>query len=339
MERKIVKKLPKVELHCHLDGSVSVETLLKIAKKQQMQLSVNAEQLAKMVTAPKTCQNLMDYLACFDTILPFLQTAYALEEAAYDVISQAAADSVAYIEVRFAPSLHTKNGLSFTQIVTAVLAGLRRGEQDFGVKSNALLCGMRHEDLQDIEHVVHLANQLKTNGVVGFDLAGNEADFPPQQFQDILALAAQLTIPLTLHAGECGCGKNVVDAIHLGASRIGHGIAVKDLPEAFPFLKEKNILMEMCPTSNFQTKTVTHLAEYPFQTFLDAQIPVCINTDNRTVSNTNLTEEYMKLHAWYRLTYQDMHQLNHYAVQGAFISDAEKKSLQQQLDHGYAAVL
>lgn len=144
-----------------------------------------------------------------------------------------------------------------------------------------------------------------------------------------------MNIPLTLHAGECGCGKNVADAVHLGAKRIGHGIAVKNTPEYFSLLKEQDVLIEMCPTSNFQTKTVTKLADYPFKTFLDAGIKVCINTDNRTVSDTTLTDEYMKLHEWYDLTYADMEQLNHNAVNGAFLSNREKELLHALLVSSY----
>lgn len=335
MEEMIIKKLPKIELHCHLDGSIRPSTLRKIAQAQGITLPANDEQLKNLVVAPERCADLNDYLTRFDVVVNCLQTTEALEMAAYDVISQAAEENVAYIEVRFAPSLHTKQGLSLTEIVTAVLAGLNRGQNDFGVKSNALLCGMRHEELASIEKIVYLADSFRNSGVAGFDLAGNEIDFPPYTFEEVLNLANQLTIPLTLHAGECGCGKNVADAVYLGATRIGHGIAVKDTPEYFPLLKEKNILIEMCPTSNFQTGTVQTLVEYPFQQFLDAGILVCINTDNRTVSDTTLTKEYLKLAQWYHLSYQEMEQLNHNAVNGAFLSELEKQTLHETLKSGF----
>lgn len=336
VKRERVKKLPKIELHCHLDGSIRPETLRKIANQQGISLPADEMQLKNLLVAPESCQNLNDYLKRFDLVLTCLQTEDALTAAALDVISQAADENIRYIEVRFAPSQHTQKGLSLPQVITAVLAGLEQGEQKFGVKSNALLCGMRHDELDDIEKIVRLAEKFKDNGVAGFDLAGNEIDFPPYTFEETFALVHQLTIPLTLHAGECGCGKNVADAVHLGATRIGHGIAVKDTPEYFPLLQEKNTLIEMCPTSNFQTKTVTSLADYPFKTFLGAGIKVCINTDNRTVSDTTLTDEYMKLHEWYGISYADMELLNHNAINGAFISDSEKQALHDHLIHHYA---
>ncbi|EOH98331.1 adenosine deaminase [Enterococcus haemoperoxidus ATCC BAA-382] len=335
MKREHVKNLPKIELHCHLDGSIRPETLRKIADQQGISLPVDNKKLKELLVAPIDCQDLNDYLERFDLVLTCLQTEEALKTAAIDVISQAAEENIQYIEVRFAPSLHTEKGLSLPKIITAVLAGLEYGQQQFGVKSNALLCGMRHEELADIEKVVRLAEEFKTNGIVGFDLAGNEIDFPPYTFEETLNLVDHLNIPLTLHAGECGCGKNVADAIHLGAKRIGHGIALKDTPEYFSLLQEKDTLIEMCPTSNFQTKTVTHLADYPFKTFLDNGIKICINTDNRTVSDTTLTDEFMKLHEWYGITYADMEQLNHNAVAGAFISENEKQILHEQLTNNY----
>ncbi|WP_086349625.1 adenosine deaminase [Candidatus Enterococcus clewellii] len=335
MEKEIVIKLPKIELHCHLDGSVSVETLLKISRNQSFSSQEDSEQLRKAVTAPKDCRNLKDYLTCFDVILTYLQTETALEMATLDVIAQAARDGISYIELRFAPTQHLEQGLSLTQVVTAVLKGLNAGEKRYGVKSNAILCGMRHDELEKIEAVVHLAKYFQKSGVVAFDLAGDEAAFPPREFEETLALANQLSIPLTLHAGECGCGKNVADSISLGAKRIGHGIALKDTPEYFDLLREKDVLLELCPTSNFQTKTVESLADYPFRQFLKEKIKVCINTDNRTVSNTTLVDEYMKLSEWYQLTYDEMEQLNHDAVDGAFISDEEKAALHQLLTKKY----
>lgn len=336
MDYERVKKLPKIELHCHLDGSIRPDTLRKIAAAQGIATPENDEQFHKLLIAPEQTKDLAEYLERFSFVLTCLQTEDALKTAALDVVSQAAEEAVSYIEIRFAPSLHTEQGLSLPQVVTAVLEGLQQGQELYGVQSNALLCGMRHEETVAIEKIVHLADHFKTAGVVGFDLAGNEADFPPYAFADVLALVSKLTIPLTLHAGECGCGRNVADAVQLGATRIGHGIALKDTPEFINQIKESNILLELCPTSNFQTKTVTSLNDYPFRLFQKAGIPLCINTDNRTVSNTTLTDEFMKLHEWYDLTYAEMEQLTHQAINGAFLSDEQKEDLHQQVRQHYS---
>ena len=279
MEESRVRQLPKIELHCHLDGSIRPTTLRTIAEKQNIPLPQDEQALKELVVAPEKCTDLNDYLTRFDFVLTCLQTAEALQAAAYDVISQAAEDGVAYIEVRFAPSQHTEKGLRLPEIVTAVLTGLKQGEEDFGVKSNALLCGMRHDQQQAIEKIVHLAHDFRETGVVGFDLAGNEVDFPPYTFEDVLALANQLSIPLT--------------------------------------------------------GTVKTLAEYPFQQFIEAGLAVCINTDNRTVSDTTLTKEFMKLATWYQLSYDEMKQLTKNALAGAFLSPDEKKLLNQKIDQAY----
>jgi adenosine deaminase len=335
LEEKIVKKLPKIELHCHLDGSIRPATLRKIADQQGIDLPKEDPQLHQLMIAPEKCKDLNDYLTRFHLVVQCLQTKAALKMAAYDVLSQAAAESIAYIEVRFAPSLHTKKGLSLTEVVTAVLSGLKQGMQDFNIKSNALLCGMRHEEQQSIAQIVHLAKTFKDSGVVGFDLAGNESDYPPVTFEEILNLAKQLTIPITLHAGECGCGHNVAEAVYLGATRIGHGIALKDTPQYLPLLKEKKILLEMCPTSNLQTQTIQSPAEYPLRQFMAAGLKICINTDNRTVSNTTLTQEFLQLAQWCQLTYEEMKQLNQNAVSGAFLSAAEKNTLHALIEQSY----
>lgn len=335
MQKTVVKKLPKIELHCHLDGSIRPNTLRKIAVAQGIVLPVDNEELQQLLIAPERTKDLTEYLERFSLVIDCLQTEEALKMAALDVISQAAEEAIFYIEVRFAPSLHTEKGLSLPQVVTAVLDGLQQGQVQYGVKSNAILCGMRHEELASIEKIVHLAETFKTSGVVGFDLAGNEADFPPYMFEEIVNLATKMTIPLTLHAGECGCGKNVADAVRLGAKRIGHGIAVKDTPEFFALIKEQGVLLELCPTSNFQTKTVVTVEEYPFRLFQDAGLNICINTDNRTVSNTTLTDEFMKLHEWYDITYQDMEKLTHHAIDGAFLSNSQKETLHQQITDSY----
>jgi adenosine deaminase len=330
-----IGKMPKVELHCHLDGSVSPETIKLMAATQGVTFPETQEEINHLLTAPEHTRDLNEYLEKFDYVVSLLQTEEALSLAAYDVVRQAHDDNVYYIEVRFAPSLHTQKGLTHIQIVDAVLTGLKKAEVEFGVKSNALLCGMRHEELEEIETIAELARDYLGKGVASFDLAGDEIHFPPFTFEHILNNVEAWGVPLTLHAGECGCGKNVADAIYLGAKRIGHGIALKDTPEYFELVRSRDVLIEMAPTSNFQTKTVTELSEYPFQVFRDASIKISINTDNRTVSDTNLNKEYAKLTEWYDLSVEDFKVINIDAANAAFISTGEKDTLTSELIEGY----
>lgn len=336
MKRDIVKQLPKIELHCHLDGAVRPHILEELAKQQAVTLEATGQDLADKLIAPAECQSLGEYLERFDMVLPLLQQKAALELIAYDLIEQVAAENVTYIEVRFAPLLFSHQGLTINEIIDSVLAGLKRGEKMFGVKSNALLCAMRHHTDELNTSVVEATKNYLGHGVAGFDLAGDEASYPANLYADIVNLGRSYNIPITLHAGECGCPQNVVESIHLGASRIGHGIAASKDPAVMNECLKNNTLIEMCPTSNFQTKAVTSIVDYPFQTFLDAGIKLCINTDNRTVSNTTLTDEYMKLFDWYQIDYSCMEQLNHNAIAGAFLTDREKDSLHSKLAEAYA---
>lgn len=335
MEETIVKQLPKIELHCHLDGSVRPHILEKLAHDQGNPLPWTGRELADKLSAPEDCDSLLEYLERFDIVLPYLQTVEAIELITFDLIEQVAAENVAYIEVRFAPLLFNRQGLTIHTIVEAVITGLKRGEETFGVKANALLCGMRHHSSAENQTVVEATNTYLNQGVVGFDIAGDEAQFPADLYTDLITLADDYQIPLTLHAGECGCPQNVATSINLGASRIGHGIAIAKDENVLQLCKQNNTTIEMCPTSNFQTKAVTKLSDYPFQTFLEAGLNICINTDNRTVSNTTLTKEFLKLHEWYNIDYKCMEQLNHNAVNGAFISNSEKEQLHKTLIDAY----
>lgn len=336
MKKELVKALPKIELHCHLDGSVRSHILEKIAQKEQIPLPYTGDALAEKLIAPEDCPSLAIYLEKFDLVLPFLQTEFALELIAYDLIAQVAEENVTYIEVRFAPLLFNQKGLKLTQIITAILKGLARGKKEFGVQSNALLCGMRHHTIGDNKEVVQAVSDFYHRGVVGFDLAGDEANYPTENFSEVITFAKESGLPLTLHAGECGCPHNVMTSIKLGATRIGHGIAIQKDDAVIQACLTNNTVIEMCPTSNFQTKAVTRLVDYPFKKFLDAGLKICINTDNRTVSNTTLTEEYLKLGTWYDIDYACLEKLNHHAIDGAFIDSKQKEALHNIITREYS---
>ncbi|MEG0288108.1 MAG: adenosine deaminase [Carnobacterium sp.] len=335
MQHAILKKLPKIELHCHLDGSIRPATLRKIAEEQGYPLPSGEQELKQLLQAPEECKNLEEYLTCFDPVLDCLQTEKALETAAYDVVEQAAEENILYIEIRYAPLLSTRNGLSCDAVIEAILKGLAKAEKNFHVKSNLLLCGMRGDPLADNLSVVEAARTFLKKGVAGIDLAGNEKDYPPAEFEDFFQLGEKYAIPITTHAGECGCAQNVRDSILLGAVRIGHGIAVKDSLETIQFCIDKNVLLEICPTSNLQTKTVNSWEDYPFRKFIDAGLKVSINTDNRTVSNTTLTDEYLLLHNHFGLDYALMQKINLDALAYAFTDEQTKSQLAARISSGY----
>ncbi|MHC5247351.1 adenosine deaminase [Enterococcus sp. LJL90] len=330
MEREILQQLPKVELHCHLDGSLSQKLLQKLAEQAGL-----PQALVKEAVVPENCESLADYLRCFDVVLPLLQTAENLTLAAIDVIEQAASENICYLEIRFAPELHREKGLSLAEVITAVAAGVKQGEALFDIHVNLLICGMRHHETAVNQAVFQAAADSVKEKVVGVDFAGDEANYPPAEFGDFLAFAKQHNLQITLHAGECGCPRNVVESIQLGAKRIGHGVAIKDDVAAQDFCREQQVLIELCPTSNLQTKAVASIAEYPFRQFFDSGLLCSINTDNRGVSQTNLTQEYQFLVEHFALTQAEMQQLNLQALTHSFAAEAVKKELAEKITKGY----
>ncbi|MCF0240453.1 MAG: adenosine deaminase, partial [Streptococcus gallolyticus] len=292
MDKTTLKDLAKAELHCHLDGSISLEVIRQLAEMANIVVPVSDKELKQLVVAPENAESLMDYLKTFDFVRPLLQTKEALHLAAYDVARQAAQENVIYTEIRFAPELSMDEGLSASETVEAVLAGLKQAEEEFGIVAKVLVCGMKQspkEVTRDIfEHVVELAEK----GLVGFDFAGNELDFPPAQLADLIKETQALGLPMTFHAGECGCAHYIADSIALDIKRIGHSTAIYNQPELIQEFIEKGVTAELCLTSNLQTKAAKSLDEFPFLALKNAGAKITINTDNRTVSDTNLTKEY-----------------------------------------------
>lgn len=338
LEQKTVENLPKVELHCHLDGSVSKKTLRNIANEQGYELPENEEALRTLVEAGEGCQSLLEYIGKFETVLDCLQVESALEEVAYELIGDVAKENVTYLEVRFAPMLSTRKGLSAERVIQSVVEGLKKGERDFGVKSNGILCMMRGHQEKDNLEIVELTKEFLGQGIVGIDLAGDEANYPPKEYKKIIKLAVEYDLPITLHAGECGCATNVQDSVDLGATRIGHGIALKDDPEILNYCISKGITIEICPNSNLQTKTVDKWGNYPFEEFQKAGLKLAVSTDNRAVSNTNLTKEFMTLDRLYQIGYRGMEELTLNGIQASFADETTKKILKKQVLESYQLV-
>lgn len=323
MDKKEIKKLPKIELHCHLDGSVSYCALEKEA--------LDKEGFSKeMLHAPVPCRNLKEYLQCFDVVLPLLQTETMLEKAAFDVIRQAAEENIIYTEVRFSPGLHCKEGLSYTQVCRAVLKGLEKGEEKFGVKSRAILCMMRGKPSEYNNKVMDAAEEFLGYGVAGVDLAGNEAAYPPQIYEGFFKRAENAHIPFTIHAGECGSAENVKIAVEMGAKRIGHGVAIVENEEIKELCRKYKVCLEMCPVSNLQTGAVEDIFQYPFWQLYKEGVCATIHTDNRTVSNTSLTNEWAVLTEKFPQIDRDVILKANLAAAGAaFLPEGEKKKLEE----------
>ncbi|HGD2759796.1 TPA: adenosine deaminase [Streptococcus agalactiae] len=339
MTQAVLKELAKAELHCHLDGSLSLPAIRKLANMADIILPSSDKELRKYVIAPAQTESLVDYLKTFEFIRPLLQTKEALRFAAYDVARQAALENVIYIEIRFAPELSMDKGLTASDTVLAVLEGLADAQKEFNIVARALVCGMRqssHKTTKDIiKHIVDLAPK----GLVGFDFAGDEFSYPTDSLVDLIQEVKRSGYPMTLHAGECGCAKHIADSLNLGIKRMGHVTALTGQRDLIKRFVEEDAVAEMCLTSNLQTKAASSIQSFPYQELYDAGGKITINTDNRTVSYTNLTKEYSLFVTYFGTKIEDFLVFNQNAVKASFTSDSEKDTLLHKLQENYDSYL
>ena len=309
-------KYKKVELHLHLDGSIRPSTISEI-------LNINLEEAKKLSTIETKCASLKEYLTKFDIPLKIMQTKENLERVAFELAQDLQKDDVIYAEIRFAPNKHLKSGLTLDEVVTAILKGLSQ----VPIKTNLILCMMRGDSYEQNLKVIKLAKKYLNHGVVAIDLAGSEASYPVNLYQELFEIAQKENIPFTIHAGEADGPLSVINAINLGAKRIGHGVRAIESEKALKLIKEKNITLEVCPKSNLDTNMYEKLSNHPIKKLYDMGLLVTINTDNRTVSNTNLTKSYQDLQEVFSFTKQDFLKMNENALQSAFLNQAEIEEL------------
>ncbi|WP_319372261.1 adenosine deaminase [uncultured Ilyobacter sp.] len=324
-----IKSLPKIELHCHLDGSVRPQTVIDIAKNDGIELpTYDLDKIKKQMVAPMECKDLKDYLTRFNLPGLVMQSKGNLIRVTSELMADAARENVKYIEIRFAPQLHTKEGLTIKEVISSVIVGMRIGEKKFGIRGNLILCCMRNFGVEKAFEVVENGREFLGMGVVGIDLCANEDAGFCEVFQEPIKLAKEYGYRITIHAGETGIGENVSDAVKLlGAERIGHGVFIKDCIEAYEIVKRQNIALEICPTSNVQTRAVGSFSEHPVYNFMKDGIRVTLNTDNRTVSSTNLEKEINIIHKEFGMTYEEYKIIYSNSVEASFASEVMKAEL------------
>ncbi len=332
VDRALLRLLPKVDLHVHLDGSVRAQTIADLAKEQGMELSVSpGGDLLPYIQVNEECGSLQEYLSKFDFVLPFLQSREALERVAYEIVQQSAEHNCRYVEVRFAPQLHRRKGLTVEDTIRSVVQGLRRGEEEYGVTARVIAICMRNHSYEDNLEVVEAAGRFIGKGVAAVDLAGDEASYPPQWFREVFACSQAKGIPVTIHAGEAGGADNVYEAItHLGAVRIGHGVRLKEDRAILDMVRERKVPLEMCPVSNIQTKAVSGWDAYPIREYFDSGILITINTDNPSVSGTDITKEYEVVADRFGFSLEEIAQLIMNGVEAAFLGEEEKLALKRE---------
>jgi adenosine deaminase len=326
---ELLRALPKTDLHCHLDGSLRLTTLLDLAEKQKIRLPADTpEGLAKAIHMGETCASLEDYLVAFDVTLAVLQKEEALYRVAYELASDCAAENVRYLEVRYSPVLHTREGLKPTTIVDAVLEGLRHAKRDTGIKSNVIICGIRHMDPQTSVRLAELAVAYKGKGVVGFDLAGAEEGHPARQHREAIQLILDNNVNVTIHAGEAYGPDSIAQAVHkCGAHRIGHGVRLRENGDLLNYMNDHRIPLEMCPSSNVQTGSVAGFASHPLKFYFDFGLRVTVNTDNRLITDTTVTKELLLAHREMGFTLEDLCTVLVQGFKSTFLPFREKQDL------------
>lgn len=322
MLSKEILEMAKIDLHCHLDGSLTQACLCELSGRE---VAVSELQVSD------DCQNLAEYLEKFDLPLQYLQTAEGLRKASKAFLMDLKKDNIAYVEVRFAPLLSVNEHLNCKQVMEAVLTGLEDAKKECQIPYNVIACAMRHHAIEDSLQMMKDCREFLGQGLCALDLAGNEAAFPMENFRELFAEAKKMGYPFTLHAGECGRVENVIESVKAGAKRIGHGIALTGNPEAIQFCKERKIAIEMCPISNMQTKAVSCKEDYPIREFLDAGLRVTLNTDNRMVSNSTIAKEMEFVQINYGITDQELCRMTENAIEASFAKDEVKQILWKQM--------
>ena len=295
LTREFIERLPKTDLHVHLDGSLRYDTIFDLAKKQNVSLPAKSqEELKKMVACTGVCKSLEEYLVGFNITLSVLQEDEALYRAAYELAEDAAKENIRYMEVRYSPILHTNKGLRLTQISDAVINGLYDAEKKFNIKTGVIICGIRNMDPINSIRLAELAIAYKNKGVVGFDLAGAEYCNPAILHKEAFDIALKNNLNITIHAGEAYGPESIGQAIHnCGTHRIGHGTRLREDGDLLNYVNDHRIPLEICIKSNYHTKAVESIINHPIVFYLDYGLRVTINTDNRMISDTTITDEFM----------------------------------------------
>jgi adenosine deaminase len=324
-----IQTLPKADLHVHLDGSLRLSTMLELAEAQEIVLPASTpEGLAKALHCGEHAGSLLEYLKAFETTLKVLQTDDALYRVAYELSEDAAAENVRYMEVRYSPMLHTRGGLRLTTVVEAVLAGLWDAQKDHGIIANVILCGIRNISPESSVEMAQLAVAYKNRGVVAFDLAGAEYDYPAKHHVRAFELVRNNNISVTIHAGEAYGPASIHQAIHVcGAHRIGHGCRLREDGDLLHYVNDHRIALECCPSSNVQTGAVKDLRSHPLKLYHDLGLRVTVNTDNRLITDTTVSRELWLCHAHMGLNREDIHRIIINGFKAAFLPFHQKQTM------------
>jgi adenosine deaminase len=298
----------KAELHCHLDGAIRPATAEALAREQGVDLPRPLR-----LAAPDDCPSQAAYITYFDDAIAVLQTAAALERASLELCLDSAIENIDYLEVRWAPRLHMRSGLTIPDVIAAVLAGLAAAP----IRAVAIVCAMRQHAVEDNVALARDAGKFAGRGVVGFDLAGDEVRYPAAPQRPAFDAARAAGLRLTCHAGEAGQPAGVEEVLGLGIERIAHGVIGARDPKIVERLRSEGVVLDLCPTANWKCKAVASLAEHPLPNLVRAGVRCTISTDSRTVAGTTLSHEF-ELASQMGLSDDELKRCNEIAYQARF---------------------
>jgi len=293
LSQALIQRLPKTDLHCHLDGCLRPRTLLELADAQGVKLPTRRlPELTRVLQAGRRTRNLTDYLKIFDLTLAVLQEKGALYRVAHELAEDAAAENVRHLEVRYSPVLHRRRRLPYPDIVDPVIAGLADAGRLHNLSTGVIICGIRSMNPRTSYALAELAVAYKGRGVLGFDLAGQEKDYPAKAHRAAFQLILKNNINLTVHAGEAFGAPSISQALHqCGAHRIGHGTRLREDADLMAYVNDHRIPLEVCLSSNLQTRAVRSLKTHPFAFYFRNGLRVTLNTDSRLISGTTVSRE------------------------------------------------
>jgi adenosine deaminase len=335
---EVLRTLPKAELHLHLDGSLRPATMLELAGGLGTPVPHDTPEAVAAWMRVDDAHRLEDYLARFASTITLMQTAPAIERIACELVHDLAADGAWYAEIRFAPSLLTRGGLTMDEVVSAAWRGLVRGERETGTVARLIICALRHHDVAEAIAHAELAVASRAQGVVAFDLAAAEAGNPASRFVEAFRVAQRGDLAVTCHAGEGAGAESIREALHeCHADRIGHGTRLFEDPSLERYVADRRIPLEVCPTSNVQTRVAASLAAHPIGRYHAEGIRVTISTDNRLMSAVTLTDEYAGLAAAHGWSLATVGEISRTAFEVAFLPWSERRTLLARAEAAIAA--
>ncbi len=337
---EFIEKLPKTDLHCHLDGSLRLDTILDLARKQHVKLpTFDRGELFNLLYAGEKCASLEDYLKAFDITLSVMQTEAALERTAFELAEDAWKENVRYLEVRYSPLLHTREGLRPATVVEAVMRGLRAAKRQYGIRYGVILCAIRSLSSESSLRIAELCVAFKNRGVVGFDVAGAEVGNPAKVHRQAFQLVIDNNISCTAHAGESFGPDSIHQALHkCGAHRIGHGTRLVENGDLLNYVNDHRIPLEVCPSSNVQTKAASSFETHPVDFYVDYGLRVTINTDNRLITDTTVSKETWLCHKAFGWPLSTLKEIIIAGFKSGFMPYREKADLLAEVSAELAAI-